>query len=337
MLVHQHGFPKSLKRDPWTSIIFDSVKINSLVDLNWNIDLERVKNLTQNKNLIINCAMDPMSRFEEHVVEFLLPVTENFLVLSGNVNHYKNPKSHLCYVPFWFLSQQPHEILNIQHTVARKYKLSCLNGRSRYHRVENYAKLKSRWYFKDLLFVMHNNFDRDQEKKEAPNSSDQNIDDVWNETYVEDFLLDTKLFDLPYTNDHTIYHPAYTDTYVNYVTESSAKPDILFLSEKSWKPFMAGQFAIWLGNPGTVEFLRSIGFDMFDDIIDHSYDQENDFHLRVMLLHQTIDKLMTLDFEKLFVATQKRRLYNQELFYSDSLKNLLTKQIKNYESKISII
>jgi hypothetical protein len=323
---------------PWSKIITGSVRVNSLVDSDWKtFDLDRVLSITKHRPLVINCSMDPMSHYEEHVVETLLPVTDNFVVLSGDIGHFKNPKPNIAYFPYWYLSQQsiPPREIKADLNQNRKYKLSCLNRRSRYHRVENYVRLKSQPYFDKLLFVMHNNFDQENEIKEAPNSTGQSLDTVWNESYINEFLLDCPSFEEHQINDHTVDHPAYTDSYVNYVTESSAKSDILFLSEKTWKPFIAGQFGIWLGNPGTVEFLRSIGFDVFDDLIDHSYDYELDFHQRIKLLHQSISQIMIMDLEQLFISTEQRRLHNQNLFYSDSLKNLLTKQVRDYENKIS--
>jgi|688.fasta_scaffold179381_3 hypothetical protein len=44
------------------------------------------------------------------------------------------------------------------------------------------------------------------------------------------------------------------------------------LSEKSFKVFAWHQIPIFMASPKQVETIRNIGFDMFDDIIDHSYD-----------------------------------------------------------------
>jgi hypothetical protein len=44
------------------------------------------------------------------------------------------------------------------------------------------------------------------------------------------------------------------------------------LSEKSFKVFAWHQIPIFMASPKQVDTIREIGFDMFDDIIDHSYD-----------------------------------------------------------------
>ncbi len=46
----------------------------------------------------------------------------------------------------------------------------------------------------------------------------------------------------------------------------------IFLTEKSFKVFAWHQIPIFVATPGHVQVIRELGFDMFDDIIDHSYD-----------------------------------------------------------------
>lgn len=48
--------------------------------------------------------------------------------------------------------------------------------------------------------------------------------------------------------------------------------DNIQLSEKSFKVFAWHQIPIFMASPRQVETVRNIGFDVFDDIIDHSYD-----------------------------------------------------------------
>ena len=48
--------------------------------------------------------------------------------------------------------------------------------------------------------------------------------------------------------------------------------DNIQLSEKSFKVFAWHQIPIFMASPKQVETVRNIGFDVFDDIIDHSYD-----------------------------------------------------------------
>lgn len=66
--------------------------------------------------------------------------------------------------------------------------------------------------------------------------------------------------------------PYYKNVFVEIVTETSYTEKAYLLTEKTLNTFYACNFPIILTSPGAVALLRDIGFDMFDDIIDHSYD-----------------------------------------------------------------
>jgi hypothetical protein len=64
----------------------------------------------------------------------------------------------------------------------------------------------------------------------------------------------------------------YQKSAVNIVSESQydARPGVI--SEKTLYAFVACQVPIVIGHPGAVQDCRDFGFDMFDDIVDTSYD-----------------------------------------------------------------
>lgn len=67
---------------------------------------------------------------------------------------------------------------------------------------------------------------------------------------------------------------AFRNSYVSIITETCTNnaEGTLFLSEKSFKPMrMLHPFIIW-GQQGTIQHLRDLGYDVFDDVFDHSYD-----------------------------------------------------------------
>ena len=80
------------------------------------------------------------------------------------------------------------------------------------------------------------------------------------------------------------YNPVHNWFYtapVQLVVETSNETDRfawrnIFITEKSYKVFAWHQFPIWYAVPGTVAKMREQGFDVFDDLIDHSYDNETD-------------------------------------------------------------
>jgi hypothetical protein len=64
----------------------------------------------------------------------------------------------------------------------------------------------------------------------------------------------------------------YQQTFVEIINETSYTEKAFNLTEKTLNSIYACNFPIILSSKGTVSFLRNIGLDVFDDIIDHSYD-----------------------------------------------------------------
>jgi hypothetical protein len=64
----------------------------------------------------------------------------------------------------------------------------------------------------------------------------------------------------------------YRDSFVELVTESSFCPPSFMLTEKTLNSIYGCNFPILFSGVGAVDHLRGIGFDMFDDIVDHNYD-----------------------------------------------------------------
>ena len=99
-------------------------------------------------------------------------------------------------------------------------------------------------------------------------------------SFVDDLYKNKKVIELDRTNneiaknDNSHEEWIYKDTSISLVAETNADSDknALFVTEKTYKPLANCHFAIWIAHPGVVQFVRSLGFDVFDDIIDHRYD-----------------------------------------------------------------
>ena len=336
------GFIVSLRKHSnlttqWNQLLLRSVHINSLVKLpptgkqgRWRLEKEIVARHIAKGKLIVNMSADPFNRYEETVVNELSKLTDNFLVLSGDVTYFLKPTDHICFFPFWYLIRK-YQLVDLPPRQATAktctYKLSSLNSNNRYHRIESFIKLKEKSYFNQLLFVMHYNWNADRkdlERRQIPK-------EFWNDDIIKKFDL-WQPVEAPKPNNGLMNHPAYLDSYINYATETSILDGTIFVSEKTWKPVVSGQLGIWLSNPGTVNFLRSVGFDVFDDIMDnHLYDKETNLNQRIDMIHQVIDRLMTLDLAQVFHDTTDRRQANLDRFYSGDLEELLTAQCKDYQ------
>ena len=90
----------------------------------------------------------------------------------------------------------------------------------------------------------------------------------------------------------------YGSTRVNIVTETIYDYTPGIISEKTLLAFVAQQIPIVIGHQGIVQHCRELGFDMFDDIIDHGYDSIEDEDQRMNSVVQQcvlLDQRFTLD------------------------------------------
>lgn len=116
--------------------------------------------------------------------------------------------------------------------------------------------------------------------------------------------------------------------YIDVITETYPGK-LMFITEKTAKPFFNLQFPIIFGPPGIIQKLREYGFDVFDDIINHEYDnytldfnQDSDYYyerLNLFVYNKTkkiieeLKRLSTFDFYQIYIKSKDRLLYNQEL------------------------
>jgi hypothetical protein len=85
----------------------------------------------------------------------------------------------------------------------------------------------------------------------------------------------------------------YQKTFVEIISETSFFENCFLLTEKTLNCFYGSNFPILMCSKGSVQFLRELGLDMFDDIVDHSYDQEVDPIKRIKLALELNKKLLT--------------------------------------------
>ena len=168
----------------------------------------------------------------------------------------------------------------------------CLNRNAREHRVITLSYLFGRGYdgLGEVTFLgnkmgnnkslaLHDNLAWDFESIQADFFVDNRL--VLQEGFVK-FCESTDLA----IDDYDIYEEEndnvtnfelslklkYLHSFVELVSESSFVTPAYNVTEKTLNSIYGCNFPILLGGVGIVQLLRDIGFDMFDDVIDHRYD-----------------------------------------------------------------
>jgi hypothetical protein len=83
------------------------------------------------------------------------------------------------------------------------------------------------------------------------------------------------------------------------------------VSEKTIKCLASGKPFLVMAGTGTLRWLRELGFQTFQDVIDESYDSETDWYRRLHKILQEIDRLASLDDSELTHLLAQMDLYGQ--------------------------
>lgn len=97
----------------------------------------------------------------------------------------------------------------------------------------------------------------------------------------------------------------YKKTFVSLVTETLASKDVLFFSEKTYKPIVAQHPFIILGNPNSLKYLKSIGFKTFDKWWDESYDEEINFKKRFDKILKIVTDICNMSYDELYLIREQ--------------------------------
>ena len=238
----------------------------------------------------------------------------NFLFLHCNIlNHQIRP--NILYYPHHYHRLKVNVSKKISESIVKKYKLSCLNSRPRWHRVYNYLLLQSHPEIKNFRISMHNEDGEfvDHQEKLAKDNMPVELIQQWNA--VRNQL--PKTGNLKGNINFDIRDPAYTDSYINLITETDMS-QTMFITEKTWKPIASAQLFLIMGYKNIMAHLKELGVDTFDDIVDHNYyDNEPDWQFRIQKIHQVINNLLSQDLESIYKNTQQRRIANAEKFFNN--------------------
>jgi hypothetical protein len=116
----------------------------------------------------------------------------------------------------------------------------------------------------------------------------------------------------PYIKD------TFENSYFNIITETEFSTDLIHITEKSFKPFYGMQFPLILASYNHIkEIKKQYDFDWFDDIINHSYDDEPDSRKRLFKFVKEIKRIHAN--KEFFIEFYKN---NKERFIMNNIKSI---------------
>lgn len=244
-------------------------------------------------------------------------IKKPFIIVTSNYKYWFNKHDQIVYYPHWFFSLLSDTNLK-KYDVAssRPYKIACLNRNPWLHRSKNMLAMRHQTWFEECHYSFGSEDRSDFDT--SPDMTQQELDFLARINHTKLNLPDNNSF---YVSNHSGAHELCC---IDYVTES--RVDNVFISEKSWKPIISGQLFFVLGPIGIINYLKNVGIDVFDDLLDHSYDQETDLDKKIHMLMNSISAMIN-NVDEIWEDTVVQRQKNLDLIHSPDFYNLLSRDL----------
>lgn len=303
--------------------------------VSWRLEktIEFLNNFNQASNTVI--FQDEVWRYPE-LNQIILehPNLQNkkiFLATTGyQTKQLNNRMQQLSYPVYFMIGARFNKksAFNIKPTNL-SFGFNCLNNRPAVHRILLGYQLLRANLLNQVLFTQ--------------DSWDRIDAEIFNT--LPDFENYKKLLPiaLPDSQDDRIdkrnkgpivYHHSFYNSYCNIVTETetenvpySLNQDLETLTEKSYKPFVAKQIPLILGCRGHIAYLKSLGFEMMEDLLPPGYDQmwtEQKISVIVDIIARGKDYIEDFYFDHL-----REIQHNHELYFSGNVEQTILTRIQN--------
>jgi hypothetical protein len=228
---------------------------------------------------------------------FYTNLAKSFKINNFDLQHW--PTFHLVY------AYQRMKELDIKFTNSFGYSFICLNNRDHEHRCALIDHLEKYRLINSNNVVTWHSF-----LKENLNYQFEYFDQ---RTLKLDDDFDKKL-------DSYLIPKQYFESFFDVVSECTAKT--IMVSEKTVKPLFYKKPFIVFGAAHFHKYLKELGFELYDEIIDYSFDNETDLRKRADLFAKEVKKINDINSIKARKKTYK------------SLQNKIN---KNFEVLLSLI
>lgn len=117
-----------------------------------------------------------------------------------------------------------------------------------------------------------------------------------------------------------VWLSVYAKIDIEIVCETNTTPNTFFVTEKTFRPLHYGRLFLVIGSPEFEQNLKEFGFDIFDDILDKSYD-DLEGYMRVDAVFNSLQKYVNNPVD--YNILKQRLINNQKLLEKCAYERLL--------------
>lgn len=259
----------------------------------------------------------------------------------------KTPEMKMEYLPVFRVDKT--DIKQLLH-VSEEYRpglrnktFLCFNRRYNEHRVLFYTMMHKQGLI-DKFYISMAATQPENSRSFSENARyfalnrpafDITDDDINNASSVLPLTLDTTNFNsYPMENGPKAVAKFYSDSYINIVNETYFFNNIIHLTEKTFKPIAFKQPFIMLSAPGSLQHVKEMGFQTFNNFWDESYDLETNHETRFLMITKILKDIASWDSKKLEEFTEQVKPILEYNF--TRLKNMPNIEIDNFINKYGV-
>lgn len=257
-----------------------------------------------------------------------LSITKKWLIATSDYTYYKRNHPGIVYYPIYLIDGIDKGTgTYVELNDARSNSIGFLSFHLHSHRLLCLIALhKKGWVSSSLLNLPAEHEMEQTSQFPAYKNALYSLDDIEKAELTQLLLMAPIVADaaddqIDITN---IKNRAFSDAYINLLTESDYPR--AFITEKSIKPFLAGQFTAVIASPGMNAHLQELGFDMMADYINLEFATTN-IRNNINDVIEQIEKLIP-NIEQAWVDTYLQRLHNYQLIRSPALRAELCRELK---------
>lgn len=275
---------------------------------------------------IRNCQVQKMY---ENVVE--CNIKTPWIIITSDFNYYKSHEKNIVYYPYHLLFSVAHsKNTEIKISQLRNYFIGFLPWHLHELRLVTIIKLYQQKWFDKCLINYFPKKTLTPFQLEILQCSMNNLSSVestllqeFNDNFPNGMIADTSE---EFIDFYSLNNKANTDCYVNLMIESEF--DLPFITEKSIKPYLCGQFSAVFGNNALTKHLQELGIDTLTDYLNMQV-SDRDFRNAIDTILNRLSDLIT-NIEQSWVDTYPRRLENYNYVRSDAFIYKLEYNLKEW-------
>ena len=330
--------------------------INDCLDFfNFHKECNLPKNIIQyiklNKcKILLNTAYEPYSiqpkEYYQSITNFARKyklTSDNFFILTGDLIAENNEKYRFKFVPYLYFLDflmfdnkfdknfkdkskfNLNELININRNIKFDKKILCYQRRNHIHRNAFYYEVINSESLNNNIFISlwreYTNFEFDY-KIIGYSQNESNSINIFLKENTSNISFDNRNISDNLGIDFDInFHKK---TFVSVVSESRVEDDLIFISEKIFKPIYALQPFILISSQNSLNKLKEFGFKTFDKWWDESYDSSINAKERIKKIKKILIDICNKSNEELkimLIEMEDILIHNYKILTDTNFKN----------------